>query len=180
MKNIIPIVLLFSLIAFNSYCQTELGLFPQLGVGTQTDIPNRETVAGASIGLGLDFKNQGNRWQAVLNISKFSNQKLSDLTYHGFKSWTASLQFGRQWETNFSIANNNILVGAGGMVISSLRPNIAPGRDNTVSYPALGLYGRILYPIGSQNSPFLVFYEPSIFGEGFMRNLLGIAYKLNP
>jgi hypothetical protein len=129
-----------------------------------------------SIGVGVDFSGNPNRWQLTVDIAKFSAQDLNELSYHGFKSWTSSLKFGRMWQTGIALSGEKLHVGVGGLVISSMQPTIAPGLGNTVSYPAAGIYGRAFLPILKKGNKLLLMYEPSIFGEGFLRNQLGIVY----
>lgn len=173
-KLIIWFFLVFSIV-FSGFSQSSFKWFVPISSGVQMDIPNGESVLGGTVGFGVNFSDQPNRWQLTLDLSKFSNQNLNNLSYHGFKSWTSSIKFGRMWESKITVFGKKLELGGGGMIISSLRPNVAPGVDRSVSFPGAGIYGRVFYPILDNNKLNLIL-EPSLFGEGFWRNQFGLGY----
>ncbi|MGY6744209.1 MAG: hypothetical protein ACXIUQ_15835 [Cecembia sp.] len=176
MKKLIFYLLVFCCLIQKAFPQSSLRWFVPIAPGIQTDIPNGEAILGMSLGVGVDFSGQPNRWQLTLDIAMYSTQDLNELSYHGFKSWTSSIKFGRMWETGIAISGNKLHLGAGGLVISSLQSNVAPGLGNTVSYPGGGIYGRAFYPILHKGNRLMLMFEPSLFGEGFWRNQLGMVY----
>jgi hypothetical protein len=90
------------------------------------------------------------------------------------------ISVGKMWKTGWRIAKKQLRIGGGVLLISTLHLRAAPGGDYaTVSAPSFGVYTRINYPlIEFGNSEVLLFTDHSLFGEGFMRNLLGISYPL--
>lgn len=179
MKSLVLLVLLTVCLGISSYAQSHPSFHINGRMGTQFDIPESEVVFGGGLGLGLDFGSSESSWQFGLQIDKYSNQSISELNYHGYKNWSAMLNFGRIWTSGIQLAKQKVRFGGGAVLVSTLKLREAPGGNKTVSSPSLGLYLRADYPVYlSQNGELRLFLDNSVFGDGFMRNNIGISYLL--
>jgi hypothetical protein len=175
---------IFTVIAFMIvgclYSQNLPSFNLQARFGVQSDLPNSEFDFGGGIGGTVEFASSTNPWQIGLYADKFSNQDLSELNYHGYKRWSAMISAGKMWKTGLRIDKKPLRIGGGILLISTLHLRAAPGGDYaTVSAPSFGVYTRIDYPLLEiGNAEVLLFTDHSLFGEGFMRNLLGLSYPL--
>ena len=179
MKTVVFTVIAFMIVG-SLFSQNLPSFNLQTRFGLQSDLPNGLSVFGGGLGGVLRFASIDNPWQIGLYVDKFSNDELSELNYHGYKRWSAMISVGKMWKTGWRIAKKQLRIGGGVLLISTLHLRAAPGGDYaTVSAPSFGVYTRINYPlIEFGNSEVLLFTDHSLFGEGFMRNLLGISYPL--
>lgn len=179
MKKILFTVLASILGFLNVYAQVHSSFHLQSRIGIQTDLPNGASLLGGGLGMMINLISDENPWQAGLHFDKYSNKDFSELNYHGYKRWSAAISMGKMWTTDLNIAEKPLKIGGGALLISTLHLREAPGGNKTVATPSMGLYMRLEYPLfvltGKQVS---LVTDSSLFGDGYMRNILGISFPL--
>lgn len=151
--------------------QSSKPLWVKMGVGFHHDIGLAKTEWGGVAGIGLDMSNKRNRWQVGLELSKFSERPDGE-NFNSFRGWSSSLQIGRIWKSGLKLNDQNIEIGGGLLGII----NFHSRQDNL---PGAGLYGRVLIPVylSSSGERLHIVFEPSYFGDGLVRGVLGLNYR---
>lgn len=179
MKKILFTVLAILILGLDVYAQVNPSFYLQSRIGIQTDLPNSNSLIGGGFGMMIDLISDENPWQIGLHFDKYSNQDFSELNYHGYKRWSAVISMGKVWTTGFNIAEKPLRIGGGALLISTLHLREAPGGNKSVATPSIGLYSRFEYPLFKViGKHIFIFMDNSLFGDGYMRNILGISFPL--
>lgn len=160
----------------NSFAQSTPNFFAIGKLGVHSDIPNEQVSFGGGTGFGINLSNQPNRWQTQLNLDYFSLNS-GEVARNGFRSFSMMFQFGRIWSLKLK-ENTRLGIGGGVVGVIPLESKENPSFMQN-ALPSAGLYIRFEYPIlfvHGKNMHLIM--DNSVFGDGFMRNVVGLSYPL--
>jgi len=171
-KEILLILVFFSLHTLDLQAQSEKLIFFKGGIGHQAIRWGNASETGKIYGVGIDFQDTPNRWQLVIEASNFGNRNTIE-RWGRYRGVAANFQFGKIWTSNLELSKRKLEFGTGVLGMISLDPNPSLVRG-------IGVYGRMLIPIyeASTKDQLYFYYEPSYFGDGLIRNVFGLAYRL--
>ncbi|GHB30252.1 hypothetical protein [Mongoliitalea lutea] len=165
-------VLVFILSLQSVYCQSSSKFSFSAGPGLQTIISKDLTVFGGFIGAGFDLNEDLNRWHVNVLATKFSTRPLGE-EINSFRGWSSNLQIGRIWTTGMEVNQHKVQLGGGIQGVFNFH-------QRQYNMPGFGAYFKVLIPILTLNNqkPVYLMFEPSYFGDGIIRNFLGLNYRL--
>jgi len=176
MLRLIFVFLVSFVFSTKSYSQSSKSFFAIGKLGVNSDIPREEISFGGGLGLGINFNDQPNRWQAQINLDYFALNP-EKVNQHGFRRFSAMIQFGRMWAIKLN-QDSNLRIGGGVLGAISLNPNHSSWGNQTTA-PAVGAYFRIEYPLTQVNGRQIdLIFDNAVFGDGYMRNVLGVSYQI--
>lgn len=156
---------------FSGYSQSSSRFSVTASTGLQTIIPRDQTVFGGIFGAGFDLNEDLNRWQVNVLLTKFSTRPSGE-EINSFRGWSSNLQIGRVWTTKMEINQSSVELGGGFQAVFNFH-------RRQYNMPGPGVYLKAYVPILNLNNqkPVYLLYEPSYFGDGILRNLLGLNFR---
>ncbi len=175
-KHAILLVLSIFGSSSNSFAQSTPNFFAIGKLGVHSDIPNEQVSFGGGAGFGSNLSNHPNRWQTQLNLDYFSLNSV-EVARNGFRSFSMMFQFGRIWSLKLK-ENTRLGIGGGVVGVIPLESKENPSFMQN-ALPSAGLYIRFEYPISFVHGKNMhLIMDNSVFGDGFMRNVVGLSYPL--